>query len=247
MDTLSTFTEALIDATRSENAFVPKGRLPKSVDEAYAVQDDVAQALQRRPGAWKTSRQPNADSLYAPIPQSRCFSSGGQVSCPGRIGVELEIGWKILDTLPALSTPDYQEALRLRVAPFPVIELVHSRIEGALASDPFVKLADGMAGHSLVSGEPQAAIRQTTFGEVAGQLLIDDEPVIVSGLKVPGGDALATLAEFLAVIGNKGIFPIPGQIVITGSLHPMVHAAPGARIAGRLDGLGTVEVKLAAQ
>lgn len=240
---MKTFADQMLAAYREGRRFVPAGALPASAADAYAVQSQVAAALGPVAG-FKVGLRPGAPPIMAPIMAARCLPPGAHVQVADRMGVELEVGWKVTATLPRPDAADLEAALAQAVIPVPVIELVDTRVDGAAAVDPWVKLADFQINHGLVLGSPQEDWTGGDFGEIRARMQAGDRFLLDGTARVPGGSAIATLAAFYRHAGGHCGGLHPGQVVITGSIHPLTYLPGGTRVAGEIEGLGAVSVTL---
>jgi 2-keto-4-pentenoate hydratase len=228
---------------RSECHLVPAG-----APEAYAVQ--VAVVAARGPVAgFKTACRPGKPQIMAPVMASDVVYSGARVSSRfgGALGVELELALRILAPLPDPADPGFIAALGTCVEPLAVIELVDTRLDGPVAGDPLVKLADAQINAGLVIGPVLAGWDGGALTGAAARMLAGDTLLLDGPGQVPGGDVRDTLRALAAMIGDHCGGLQPGQIVITGSLHPLTYVAPGTLVEGWIDGCGSVSVMIDAQ
>lgn len=238
MREMEAFARALLDARRAGRRFAPEGEVPRTAAQAYAVQRRVMEAI-GPPAAFKTARRPGAAAIMAPIAAEQLFASGAAVPLGGPVGVELEIALEAVAAVPA-GTP--AAALLTLMRPRAAIELVDTRIEGPLADDPMVKLADQQACGALILGPP-AEWDGDDLREVAARLVCGDATVLDGPAAPPGGSALEAVAAFLAMDEVSGGLR-PGQVVITGSLNGLPRFPPRTRVRGEIGGLGAVEAVL---
>lgn len=236
---------ALIDARRARR-LVPAAEAEAlaaavGVEGALCVQQRVADAV-GPVGAWKMAPLTAAGpASFAPIfaatirPSGAGFTPDELFDC----AVEIEIGFRIVGTLPDPAAADFEEALRRAVVPIPVLEVLDSRMEGFLARSPVAKLADLNVNGGLVVG-----IATGAGGDLARpvvRLKVGSDTVLDRSFDAgPSGDALATLAAFVAAVGMHCGGPRPGQIVITGSLGGAYEVPPGTAVEGSIAGLGSV-------
>ncbi|WP_245925244.1 hydratase [Aliiruegeria haliotis] len=177
----------------------------------------------------------------APILASRVFASGSRHEVNDTLGVELEVGFEILQDLPEDGFPARPEAF---FRPRPVIELVDSRIAGPLAADPFVKLSDLGINHALILGTPINGWDGSDFDSVSASMACGDAVLLENDGSVPGGSAIAALRLLYDILGDHCGGIRAGQTLITGSLHPMTLLPAGTVLRGDIEGLGRVEAHL---
>jgi 2-keto-4-pentenoate hydratase len=218
---------------------------PVDANDAYAVQAGVA-AVRRSVAGFKTARKPGQPQIMAPIMACDVVENDATVASlfGGPLGIELELGLRIVAPLPDPADPDFVKVLGGCIEPLAVIELVDTRLNGPAAADPLTKLADAQINAGLVIGPmlrgwDGGPLTGTTARMMAGQDALLDGPATV-----PGGDARETLRALAAMIGGHCGGLQPGQIVITGSLHPLTYVAPGTAVDGWIDGCGGVSVRI---
>lgn len=237
--------EELVAARASSKRFVPPSNRPSTTDEAYRIQAGVAQRVGAI-GGFKTARKNGAPSIMAPIFAGNIVSSGAHFSVKDMLGVELEVGFKIAEDCPSnmasLSPPELGSLLR----PVAVMELVDTRVQGPFAGDDIVKLADNQINAGLVVGSTLTDWSGSDFGKVAARMQAGADVILEGEATVPGGSALETFASLARQIGGHCGGLKRGQIVITGSLHPLVYYPRGTLIQGWIAGIGAVSVTLGA-
>jgi 2-keto-4-pentenoate hydratase len=220
--------------------------VPANATEAYAVQAAVAAARGRVAG-FKTARKPGQSQIMAPIMACDVTDSGARVASRfgGPLGVELELGLRILAPLPDPADPGFVAALGACVEPLAVIELVDTRLDGPGTDDPLVKLADAQINASLVIGPVLTGWDGGALTGAAARMRAGDAVLLDGPGHIPGGDARDTLRALAAMAGDHCGGLQPGQVVITGSLHPLTYVAPGTPVEGWIAGCGSVSVTIA--
>lgn len=235
--------ENLILARRTGTRFAPTENSPQTVAQAYEIQAGVAGQM-GAVGAFKTARKPGEAMIYAPIFAENLVQSGAEVPVSDMMGIELEVGLYIHTDLPPDHAGLSTSALAAFVTPVVVIELVDTRVTGPLAQDAMVKLADNQVNAGLVVGDHASGWPGADFGAVHAKFTAGSEVILDGAASVPGGSALETFAGLAQHLGQHCGGLKQGQIVITGSLHPLVFVAKGTEVQGQVDGIGAVRVKL---
>ena len=243
MNHLDAFADALIGAHQSGSRCAPDGPAPKTHAEAYYIQARVSPALGPVAG-FKAALKPGQEPIMSPIVPGSVFESGATVATGDVMGVELEVGWKIIAPLPDPSADDFEAKLCRSVLPVPVIELVNSRLLGPLAEDPIAKLADFQINHGLIIGTPIGDWDGHDIGNIEARMQAGDNIMLDGSADVPGGSALSTLKMLFAKIGTHCGGLQVGQTVITGSLHPLTYIDVSCEVRGQIDGLGAISVTL---
>lgn len=212
---------------------------------AYAVQAAVVDEL-GPVGAFKTGRRA-ADEvpIMAPIMAAAVRQSPAVFNREElvRIGIELEVAFRIDSVLPNPNDPDFENRVRESVSAVPAIEVVDSRLADYDAVDPLWKLADNQINAGLVHGEPLADWHDLDLSHVTARLVFGGDTAFDGPAKVPGGDAFSTLCAFVRLVGAHCGGLHPGQFVTTGSATGLLFIEPGRTVTGRIEGLGGVEVR----
>lgn len=234
------FASDLLRARRDRHLIDPGPDLPTDTAQAYAVQAMVAAEL-GPVGAFKCARKPDTEQIHAPIFAADIGPSGSSFGAlPGdTLAVELELGLRLRADPPAPGAPDLAERLATLAEPVAVIELVGTRMKGPALQHRLATLADNQRNAALVLGDAAPPGARAT-ATVHAWLRIGDRVILDGAAKVPGGDPLAALQALAGMLGTHCGGLRKGQIVLTGSLHPMVFLPGGTEIEGRIDGVGTV-------
>lgn len=240
-----TLTEAFLRARDGGTAVPAHTGAGLTIEEAYQVQAAVT-ADQGPVGGWKVACKPGAPQIMAPILARDIHRSGSRIRLPsqGPVGVELEIGFRLLAPLPPQQDPDFETAARAATEILPVLEIVASRLEDPNGAPPALKLADNQINEALVLGE--AVTDWTGFDTATAQarLEIDGELFLDGTAQVPGGDAFANFCALARMAGTHCGGLQPGQIVITGSLNGLPWRALPLTVRGDIDRLGAVSATI---
>ncbi|NRG17932.1 2-keto-4-pentenoate hydratase [Rhizobiales bacterium] len=218
-----------------------------TADDAYCVQSIVTESYGPA-GGFKVACKPDQPNIMAPILTSDILFSPAVLTAPGEenIGMELEIGFRLLAPPPPVDIPDFTDRLRECVEVVPVIEIVRSRLSGHESAPALLKLADNQINGGLVAGAPLADWSPEDLSAVSARLSLGGETVLDGMAHVPGGNAFANLCELVRMIGDHCGGLKPGHIVITGSLNGLPYVKPGMRIEGKIRGIGDVSLDLEA-
>ncbi|MEX5728746.1 2-keto-4-pentenoate hydratase [Rhodovulum iodosum] len=242
---LADFARALIDARCTGVAVPADHPATRGMTEAdaYAVQARVAEAL-GPVGGFKVACKPGQPQIMAPILARDTHNSPARLACPAeeQIGIELEIGFRVLSELPPPDAPDRDARLAGCLALVPAIEIVRTRLSGT--PSPLAKLADNQVNGALVVGPETRDWYGRDLSGASGHLRAGDTVLLEGRGEVPGGDAFANFKALEAMLGTRFGGLVPGQVVITGSLSGLSYIAPGCEIRGALDGWGKVALDL---
>ncbi len=237
---LDRFAEALAGAHETGTRFLPIGPVPDTPEAALALQEAVMARFEAV-GGFKVADKPDMPFVMAPIRADRVFQSGSHVPIIDKAGIELEVGFEIVK--PIRPGADLA-TIATCVWPRPVIEVVDTRIDGPLADDPIVKLADMQANSALVVGARAPDWDGTDFGTVTAQLTYGATTVVDGKAMVPGGSGLEMVAKLAARLGAHCGGLQRGQFVITGSLNGLPYFPAGETVHGQILNLGVVEFHL---
>ncbi|MBY6142200.1 2-keto-4-pentenoate hydratase [Leisingera daeponensis] len=241
--------EALASALARSRTGGPKTGLsvehsgPLSAGQAYQAQEALAQRF-GPVGAFKVACKPGQPVIMAPIYAADIRPSGHSFPTPKgeQIGIELEIGFRILRPLPQPSTAEYRQRLRDCVSLVPVIEVVLTRLEDAEAASPMLRLADNQLNGGLVVGPERADWQDLNLTQATATLDFGGTRVLDGTVPVPGGDAFESFCKLAEMTGSHCGGLQPGHVAITGSLNGLPYIDAGTTVKGCIEGLGEVSV-----
>lgn len=250
--------EAIIEARRSRRILAPLGaRAPRTVEDGYAVQREVALRLGGVPPAGfkigATTRQMQA-YLGLDGPAAGFVPKAGIKASPARVrhadyvdpGVECEVGLRLARDLPA--GPCTREQAADAVAEvFAAMEIVDRRYGdlGVLGTPTLI--ADQVFHAGGVLGPPVAGWR--AFGldlaAVRGRVSVDG---VVQGEGV-GADLMGHPFEALAWLAASPCAATfgglrAGQVVFLGSVTPPIWLDRPCTAVVEFEGLGRVELEM---
>jgi 2-keto-4-pentenoate hydratase len=238
----------LLDARRNGEGLAgfPPDCAPRSIADAYAIQDAVSRRLGRAVG-WKTGApSPEAEPAFAPIhrvmPSPARFPSADQ----RLFGIEAEVAFRIARDLPSRAAPySRDEAIGAIAHLHPVIELVDTRFADWSAVDGLSKIADNQSNGALIFGAPVAAWRGLDLVRPPLTLTIDGA-VAATTLGNNGGEPLRLFTGLVNHAAQHGEGLKAGDLVTTGSLMGVVFAGAGAAVVADFAALGRVELTFSA-
>lgn len=225
--------------------------LVASLEDAYAVQEQLYAALGNPPGVppyWKSGGATRADPMrHAPLPVAGVRSSGASLE-----GVPLRNRWieaEIALRLGRAVTPELArdlapgEASDLVDAMAVAIEVVDTRWAGGRGAAPLLKVADLVVHGALVLGAfvpfaPRAWDQQ----ECQVRIGTGDWRTFRGTLGV--GDPAWVLPQWLQHATRHGATVPAGTVVSTGSWCGLLDAAAGERVVARFAGVGEAVVLL---
>ena len=222
--------------------------LPETLEEAYRVQDRVLARLGPAAG-WKVgAATPDAGPSCAPILSGGVSFAGPRaVVVPARVGVEVEIAFRMARTFPAAAAPPTRDAVLAAVgSAHVVIETCARRVADKSASaPPMLLLADNIQNHGLVIGPEVEGWRAIDAGKLVARMFAGDKPLG----ETTGGHTARDLVRLLVwqvghCVTRRGGLPA-GTIVTTGAWTGMHMVDAPARIVAEFPALGRIEIALA--
>lgn len=252
--------ERLYQAHEHRERFVPlpPGLAPRTVAEAYAVQDAFValRAEKRGPIAgYKVSLSSEEMRRFVGVdaPQAGALLQSTLRRSPARVHasdyvrliVEFEIAIEMADDLPAADAPFFRERVAKAVgAVMPALEIADDREAdyAQLARHPLELIADNGWNEGAVLGAPLRDWKSLDVAQALGTATINGRKVGEGrGAAAMGHpfDAVAWLADHLASLG-RGL--LRGEVVITGSIVTTKNVAPGDHVKFAVEGLGEAEL-----
>ncbi|MEH6823806.1 MAG: fumarylacetoacetate hydrolase family protein [Motiliproteus sp.] len=246
--------ELLCSAHAKHDQLLPADLLdqftPASFDEAYAIQDAVAQKRWIEQGGrtdtWKTGAPSNDAVPYAaPIPPDVIHTSPSKLPASGFhiIGIESELAYRFGRDLPPKGSPySVEEIMDAVEGVYVAIEVVDTRLKEWQQAGALWQLADNQITGGLVVGSGRSDWRSVDPLQQSVELLVDGVPKVVAQGSHPLKDP-RPLVYWIAnhcTERNGGIRA--GDLVTTGSWSGLVFVEPGARVIARFPGIGEAEV-----
>lgn len=248
-DRLYQAAELLLKARREVKPIreLPENLRPHSLEEAYALQDIVAEAM-RIIGGWKVGA-PSADAtpLFGPMPLWGGFATSGSRISPTfkRLrGVEAEIAFRLGKDLPPRSVPySRDEVVDAIASVHPAIELLESAYTDPDAVDRLSMIADLQMHGGFVYGSPYASWKTCDLKRESVAVAIDGAVRFEGKASNPAGTDLLRLVTWLANAGSYRTGGLKsGQWITTGSWSGKTLANPGSTAEIRFSSFGTVGV-----
>lgn len=227
-------------------ADLPEEVRPRSVEEAYRIQDLV---IGSAPVAgWKTGATAAPEALScAPIAAADRILDGGSLAGAAALELEVEVAIRIAADLPpragGLSAATVASALGAAHLAF---EIVESRYLDREAATSLSTLADGQSSRGfVVAPEGVDGWRERDLARLPIQLMADGVEVARAG--APSADAERVLAA-LTWLANHAAARGPGlragQFVITGARIGPIPMPRARRISASAPGFGAVSLDL---
>ncbi len=214
---------------------LPDGCVPQTCDDAFAIQQRVADRL--GPVAGFKAGVDRASPVFASA--LHASPAGVPAAAMRMFGVEMEFGFSFARDLPPRSAPyEESEVVDAVAAVHAAIEIVESRFVDLDSVDELSKLADNGSNEGIVIGSAYADWRAVDLTQVQGRLLIDGKE---AGRAVGGKRGRQSMPNLLWLVNNLasrygGIRR--GQFAITGSFTGIALAHAGATVVADLGSLG---------
>ena len=252
----------LVDAHAERESFapIPADAAPRTIMEAYAVQDEFAALKSRVCGpvvghkiALTTQAMRNmvgvADSIGGMLHEKQIVGMPASVRAADycRLIVEFEIAVRLAEDLPPGRSPHTRDSVAAAVGSLmPAFEIADDRQAdyASLSSQSLGLVADNAWAEGAVLGTPVSDWRGIDLAELRGVATINGKTVGEGcGRDVMGHpfEALAWVANNLA---RRGKQLRAGQIVITGSLITSKFPQAGDAIGFDLGALGRVAMRV---
>lgn len=232
---------ALLRARFTHTQVTPTGPAPSSEDEAYAIQDIVANGYRPVDG-WKTgAKTPDATPNCAPLLRGNVIAGPATFAASGMsmLGVEAEIAFKFARDIG--TAPSDDAVLDAIGSAHIVMEVVDTRLANK-SLDPLWALSDNGMNKALVMGPSFADWRTHDYAKQPVKLIVNGKPLVDTAGGLTGGSPLR-LVQWLAkhVVARRGGIRA-GQVVTTGSWVGLQFVEPGAKVEAQFPGLGSTGV-----
>lgn len=233
LDVLS--TADILIAARREDAIVTLAEPPETLDESYAVQDAIIARIGNPVLGWKAAftnavameRMKTDEPAFGPLFEEWVYRSGEDVATPENCWrrIECEYAFRLDRGLPARGDPYTVDEVRNAVGSLhPAIEIVHSRVAGAVDLGARVLVADHCVNYAFVYGQGVRDWQGLDLIDQPVTLSVDGEVAARgSGAEVMG-DPVESLVWLVNRLSERGRDLTPGALVTTGSctgMHPV--------------------------
>jgi 2-keto-4-pentenoate hydratase len=218
----------------------------ETTDEAYAIQEIVAQRLGVGISGWKTSApDPVSIPIAAPIYSELLFNNGSVIPASELfvIGIEGEIAFSINHDLPLREAPYSPEELIGAIGELlPAIEIVDTRMQDGFSQRKNLMLADNQSNGGLVIGEGVSKWKNLDFDNLEASVTVNGviEYSGVAGNRA--GNPFRLMAWAANHCANRGRPFKAGDIITTGTYTGMLFVEPGAEVVVDFPGIGSIEV-----
>jgi 2-keto-4-pentenoate hydratase len=247
-DRLLQAAELLLEARRTVQpiADLPPAMAPRTLEEAYYVQDLMLKAIGKA-GGWKVgAMSPDGTPFYAPMPLDGFATSGERIAREYRRlrGVEAEIAFLMGKDLPPRSTPYSRDELVDAIAScHPAIELLESGLLDPDAVDRLTAIADLQSNGGFVSGSAVEGWQDFDFAQESAQMNVDGFVRVANGKNAAGGDLLRLVLWLANEAQSRTGGLLAGQWITTGSWTGKIMADSDSVALARFPHFGEVTVQ----
>ena len=193
----------LLDARRTGTPMLdlPDELRPTSLEEAYVVQDTMAQAYEAI-GGWKIGA-PSAEAtpMFAPMPKVWVAASGAVIRGLRYRGLEAEVAFLLGKDLPQRTTAYTRDEVLAAVAScHPAIEVLESGLTDPARADRFSMIADMQMHGGFVYGPAVADWQSIDFTKENVSLAVDGSVRV----ERTGSNTSGDLLRLLPWLANEG-------------------------------------------
>jgi 2-keto-4-pentenoate hydratase len=247
-DRLQQAAEMLLEARRTLQPIddLPSALRPKTLEEAYYVQDVMLEA-RGTAGGWKVGApNPEATPRYAPMPLDTFADDRARIAKQHRRmrGVEAEIAFLLGEDLPPRSTPySRQEVVDAIASCHPAIELLESALVNPDSADWLTATADLQSNGGFVTGPAVEAWQNFNFADASGEMYVDGFVRVENGKNTAGGDPLRLVLWLANEAQSRTGGLSAGQWITTGSWTGKILTDSGSVAIARFPRFGEVSVR----
>lgn len=233
----------LLDARRTKEvlADLPVNLQPTTLEEAYFVQDTMAEAY-GEVGGWKVG-SPTADGvpIFAPMPTNWIAASESLLKGYRYRGLEAEIAFLLGEDLPARATPYTREEVEAAIEScHPAIEVLDSGLADPNKAVRMSMLADIQIHGGFVYGPAYPDWQSVDFKQEHVTLAVDG----VVRVERTGSNTAGDLKRLLPWLANEAAARTgglkAGQWITTGSWTGVTQAEAGSSVDVRFSTVGRV-------
>jgi 2-keto-4-pentenoate hydratase len=225
---------------------LPADLKPRTIEEAYLVQDRMA-AAQGDICGWKVGGPIGTTPLFGPMPQAGFTKDGRVLANPYQRlrGVEAEIAFLVGKDLPPRAAPYTREEVTDAMAScHPAIEELEAAFTTLDGLDRFSMIADLQSNGGFAVGPAFASWKGLDFAEESVKLFINGTVRVEAKASNPGGTDLLRLLLWLA---NDAAWRTgglkKGQWITTGNWVGKVFAEAGSTTKAEFQHAGAVSLR----
>jgi 2-keto-4-pentenoate hydratase len=220
---------------------------PANADGAYLVQQLVLAELGGCAGYKIGAGSPAAEPRCAPLPATKVLGAAAGIRRANyaHVGLELEIAFSFDEDIDQTFAERAEDALDAIDTMSVVVEIIDSRFEAWPEVDPLLQLADQQNNGALVIGDTRPYARDFDFAAPHVSFYCAEAEIYSGRARHPAGDPRRLVAWLVARTLETGHSITARTILTTGSYTPLYMATAPALVRGVIDGLGSIEFRIA--
>lgn len=246
----------LFEARRDHAAMValPEDCRPKDLEEAYRIQDALAELIARPVVGWKvgfTSAEARARRKVTGPISGRIFEGDLHASparprgVPPMLCLEAELAFRMRKTLQArdraFTRDEVADSIDVMI---PALELCVSHFLDWRVTDIASVIADNSVDIGLVLGSPVADWRSLDLATIGVRVLVDGSEISAgSGAQVMGGDPIESIVFLANHLAARGTCIEAEQVITTGTMHGAPSAPPRSLCVADFGKFGAISVQ----
>ena len=219
-----------------------------SLEEAYAVQDKVAEQLWCSQGqriqAWKTGILDNGENFAAPIGPVYLYQSPIKLNAHDfhQVHVEAELTYRLKHDMPSRETPYTENEIADAIESVHVaIEILDSRLQDWESVDKHLALADNQVNGALIIGSGITDWQRVRCIEQAVELIVDGNILEDRVGSHPQENPFLLMPWAVNHCAIRGAQLCAGDWVTTGTWTGYLKVRPGAEVVVRFPGIGEAQ------
>jgi len=251
-DTLRQAVELLLEARRAVKPIVelPEDLGPKSKEEAYFIQDEMARDLGEI-GGWKIGApSPDVTPNFGPMPLALGFAHSGSIlgeSFRRLRGLEGEVAFLLAQDLPPRQTPYTREEGAAAIKScHPAIEVLDSAFDDPDSADKLSSFADLQINGGFVWGPPVENWVNINQAEEEAAMIVDG---VIRKQGVGSNTAGHDVFRMVVWLANEGAYRTrglkAGQWITTGSWTGKTWGCSGSEAIARFANFGSASLRFA--
>jgi 2-keto-4-pentenoate hydratase len=226
---------------------LPEGCRPRTMEDAYAIQELVIRQLGPIAG-WKVGAgNPEAQPACAAMSASTIFDDGACLSMDAfnLVGIEGEIGYRLAQDLPVRDEPYSRDEVEAAIGSIhPIVEVSDTRYATWGSQERLGHVADQLNHGALVVGAGVEDWQKINPADQKVKLTINGKVVSDIIAKNPAGDPMR-LVLWLANEGARIFGGLrAGAVITTGTLTGISFQTAPAEIHAGMPGLGNISFKI---
>ena len=250
-------TSKIIIDSRHNNTLIPdlENNMPKNVEEAYLIQDEVVKSFNYNSIGWKvgctTEMAQKFSGMTEPFSgimfdETTFLSSNLDIRCIMKKPIiEPELCFEIAENITDIGELYNKEnILKYIKSIFPVIEIVDARYEKGWDIKALETISDNGVHSILVKGEKISDWQSYDRLNSEINLYIDNKHICSGRGSNVLKDPLNSICWLANKLIDRGKFIKAGEIITTGNtLDKPIFAEPNTLISANFEGLGNVKMK----